>query len=160
MSRWAVALHSGAFRDSGISAHRLQRQHQSRGPAAAHVCGLRAALNEPANLNVYPDLEQIHLRQALARSTGLTLHHISVGNGFVPLLEATLRAFSIRSCLLPLPAFSEYQKTLISAKVEMIPHLLTSESSFHYPFCHEVLQHSRPESCLYGSQSAFHPFAQ
>ena len=55
-----------------------------------------------------------------------------VANGFVPLLEATLRALKIRSCLLPVPAFVEYRRTLERAGVEIVPYALRPESSFRY----------------------------
>jgi threonine-phosphate decarboxylase len=48
------------------------------------------------------------------------------------LLEAALRTLPIRCCLLPVPAFAEYRKTLERAKIEIVPYVLRAESRFSY----------------------------
>lgn len=102
------------------------------GPPPAVLSALRASLDDPATLSEYPDLQQTDLKRSLARYAGTNEENVVVANGFVPLLEATLHALNIRSCLLPVPAFVEYRKTLERAGVEIFPHALSSDSSFHY----------------------------
>jgi threonine-phosphate decarboxylase len=102
------------------------------GPPPAVLSALRASLEDPATLVEYPDLQQSDLKRSLARYAGTSEEKVVVANGFVPLLEATLGALNIRSCLLPVPAFVEYRKTLERGGVEIVPHALSADASFHY----------------------------
>lgn len=102
------------------------------GPPAAGISALRAGIEDLSTLTEYPDLQQTVLRRAIATHVGVETENIVVANGFVPLLEATLKALKIRSCLLPVPAFVEYRKTLERSEVEIMPHLLKAESGFNY----------------------------
>ena len=102
------------------------------GPPAAVIAALRAGIEDLSTLTEYPDLQQTILRRAIAAHIGVETENIVVANGFVPLLEATLKALKIRSCLLPVPAFVEYRKTLARSEVEVKPHLLNVESGFNY----------------------------
>jgi threonine-phosphate decarboxylase len=102
------------------------------GPPAAVPTVLRQALNGPSILTNYPDLDEMELRQALARYAYIRPENVSVANGFVPLLDAALRILPIRRCLVPVPAFVEYRRTLERCRVEMIPHILTANSEFSF----------------------------
>jgi threonine-phosphate decarboxylase len=100
-------------------------------PEAVHSC-LRASLNNAATLTQYPDLSERELRESLAHYAGVRAENVAVSNGFVPLLETALRTLSIRSCVVPVPAFVEYRRTLERLGVEVIPRNLTSGSTFSY----------------------------
>lgn len=102
------------------------------GPPASVLSTLRTSLDDPATLTAYPDLELTNLKQAIARYAGTNVDHVIVANGFVPLLEATLRTLRIGTCLLPVPAFVEYRKTLERMDVKIVPHALSSGSCFQY----------------------------
>jgi threonine-phosphate decarboxylase len=102
------------------------------GPPPAVLSTLRASLDAPSTLIEYPDLRQNDLKRALARYAGTNEKNVVVANGFVPLLEATLRALKVRSCLLPVPAFVEYRRTLERAGVEIVPHALSADTYFRY----------------------------
>jgi threonine-phosphate decarboxylase len=102
------------------------------GPPPAVLSTLRASLDDPTTMIEYPDLQQTGLKRSLARYAGTNEENVVVANGFVPLLEATLRTLKVRSCLLPVPAFVEYRKTLERAGVEIVSHTLSADSSFHY----------------------------
>jgi threonine-phosphate decarboxylase len=102
------------------------------GPPEAVLFALRASLDDPLTLTEYPDMEQAELKESIASYAGTAILNIAVANGFVPLLEAVLRALPIRRCLLPVPAFTEYRKTLERAKIEIIPYVLSTESCFSY----------------------------
>ncbi|MBB6142923.1 threonine-phosphate decarboxylase [Silvibacterium bohemicum] len=102
------------------------------GPPAVVHSTLRASLDDLSMLMSYPDLEEIDLKQSIARYAGVSHQNIAVANGFVPLLEAALRTLDIRRCLLPVPAFVEYRKALARARIEVFPHLLSAEESFSY----------------------------
>jgi len=102
------------------------------GPPPVVLSTLRASLNDVSMLTDYPDLQQTELKQSIARYADIGTQNIAVANGFVPLLEATLRTLPIRRCLLPVPAFVEYHKTLTRAGIEISFHALSAESSFNY----------------------------
>ena len=94
------------------------------GPPASVFAALRAALEDPASLVAYPDLELHDLRQALAAHHHLPPDSFVLANGFVPVLEAILRARRPKRCLLPVPCFSEYRQTLERSGVTVVPHPL------------------------------------
>ncbi len=102
------------------------------GPPAAVVSALREGIEDLSTIVSYPDLEQNELKCAIARYAGVTHQQLAVANGFVPLLEAALRTLKIRSCLLPVPAFVEYRKTLIRPHVEIAPYILSADRGFSY----------------------------
>jgi threonine-phosphate decarboxylase len=102
------------------------------GPPSSVLSTLRASLDDPSALTEYPDLQLTELRQAIAGYARAATPNITAANGFVPLLEAVLRALPIRRCLLPVPAFVEYRKTLGRAGVEIAPYALSPASNFKY----------------------------
>ena len=102
------------------------------GPPSSVLSTLRASLDELSTLTEYPDLQLTELKQAIASYARVAIPNITVANGFVPLLEAVLRALPIRRCLLPVPAFVEYHKTLGRAGVEIAPYALDPNSNFKY----------------------------
>jgi threonine-phosphate decarboxylase len=91
------------------------------GPPAAVVTCLRESLRKPSMLVNYPDLDEMELRPSLARYAGVRPENVVAANGFVPLLDTALRVLPIQSCLVPVPAFVEYRRTLERSRVEMIP---------------------------------------
>ena len=106
------------------------------GPPPAVITTLRACLDDLSTLTYYPDLQQTQLKRAIATYACVDPQNIIVANGFVPLIEATLRTLNIRSCNLPVPAFVEYRKTLERAGVAIEPHSLNAESFFNYNAAH------------------------
>jgi threonine-phosphate decarboxylase len=102
------------------------------GPPSSVLSTLRASLDDLSALTDYPDLQQTELKQAIAAYAHVARANITAANGFVPLLEAVLRALPIRRCLLPVPAFVEYRKTLERAGVVIAPYALDPESHFKY----------------------------
>jgi threonine-phosphate decarboxylase len=107
------------------------------GPPLAVLSCLRASLDNPLDnpsiITNYPDLDETKLRQALALYAGVRPENVAVANGFVPLLDATLRVLGIQSCLVAVPAFVEYRRMLERSRIEMIPHILEADSGFS---CH------------------------
>ena len=115
------------------------------GPSPEVMAALRRSVEDPGTLACYPDLQLTDLRTAIvnhlgkARASsdeaasepteptgpaGLALGNIAVANGFVPLLEAAVRAFDLKRTLLPVPAFGEYRETLRRCRATVIPHPL------------------------------------
>jgi threonine-phosphate decarboxylase len=101
------------------------------GPPPSVVPAIRGALDEAGVLEDYPDLAERSLREAIAAYARVPVETVTVANGFVPLLETSLRVWPIRRCLLPIPAFAEYKRALDLAKVEIVPFAL-EERRFVY----------------------------
>jgi threonine-phosphate decarboxylase len=102
------------------------------GPPPSVLMALHRALTNPTTLVAYPDLELTDLKVFLANRAGVSRENICVANGFVPLLEAALRSLKIERCLLPIPCFSEYRRTLENAGVAVSLHRLLHERGFQY----------------------------
>jgi threonine-phosphate decarboxylase len=100
------------------------------GPPAGVLSCLRASLDNPSFITDYPDLDELELRRHLGVYAGVRAENILVANGFVPLLNATLRMLAVKSCLVPVPAFVEYRRTLERCRVGMVPHFIEVGSSF------------------------------
>jgi threonine-phosphate decarboxylase len=132
-------VHGGQVRQIaaryGIPAERLldfSANINPAGPPSSVLTTIRKALDEPSTLVMYPDLELIELKQAIAKYTGVEPENVAVANGFVPLLEAALRSLKIRRCLLPVPSFSEYRNTLENASISVFPYHSSSDEDFRY----------------------------
>jgi threonine-phosphate decarboxylase len=102
------------------------------GPSPAVIPTLHASLEDPASLACYPDIEETELKRSLARYAGVRPDNIIVANGFVPILDAALRALKIWHCLMPVPAFVEYRSALTRAQIKITSHLLSSDLNFAY----------------------------
>jgi len=75
----------------------------------------------------------LELRRHLAEYAGVRPENVAIANGFVSLLDAVLRTMAIRTCIVPVPAFVEYRRTLERSRVEMFPRILDADSGFD---CH------------------------
>jgi threonine-phosphate decarboxylase len=102
------------------------------GPPETVLSCLRISLDDLSTLTNYPDLQEIELRKSLACYAGVKPENVIVANGFVPILDALLRALPISRCLLPVPAFVEYRRALERASVEVVPFPLVCNSNFSY----------------------------
>jgi threonine-phosphate decarboxylase len=102
------------------------------GPPPSLITAIQQALTEPVALSAYPDLELTELKRVTADRVGVQPGNVVVANGFVPLLDATLRALPIKRCLLPVPSFSEYRRTLESASIAVLPYCIASDDGFLY----------------------------
>jgi threonine-phosphate decarboxylase len=133
----------------GIPAERLidfSANINPNGPPSSVLTAMRRALEHSATLSAYPDLELIGLKQTVAKCTGVQPENVAAANGFVPLLESALRSRKTERCLLPVPSFNEYRKTLENAGVAVIPYLLSSDQGFDYK-SDTVLQAILDHSC-------------
>ena len=102
------------------------------GPPPGILSTLRKSLEDISILTAYPDLEQAELKQSIADYAGVRPQNLAVANGFIPLLESTLGTLKLKRCLLPVPAFVEYRRSLARAGVEIKRHILTTDSNFRY----------------------------
>ena len=132
-------VHGGQLRHIaaryGIPAERLldfSANINPAGPPSSVLIAIRRVLDVPLTLAMYPDLELMELKQAIAEYTGVDPENIAVANGFAPLLEAALRSLKVKRCLLPVPSFSEYRNALENASVFVTPYHLSCDEDFRY----------------------------
>ncbi len=78
----------------------------------------------------YPDPEYPDLKQAISQYAGVNPSSICIANGVMPLLDATFRAFGLRTCLVLVPAFGEYQRILRACGIEHRTLLLRERENF------------------------------
>ena len=79
------------------------------GPPPSLLRALEAGVHDVAALGRYPDTDAGSLRRALARYLDIEPEAIVVANGAAALISTTLAALRPRRCVIPTPAFSEYQ---------------------------------------------------
>jgi threonine-phosphate decarboxylase len=139
LPRYPPPMHGGQLRQIasryGISAERLidfSANINPAGPPPSVMAAIRRALEGSSALATYPDLDLLELKQTIAGSVGVEPENIAIANGFVPLLEAALRSLKIKKCLLPVPSFSEYRRTLENAGVVVTPYCLSQDKEFEY----------------------------
>jgi threonine-phosphate decarboxylase len=100
-------------------------------PPPSHVlAALSAYIANPAHLTAYPDSNYSDLKEAIAAYANVNASSIVIGNGVMPLLQATLRAVEAKRCLILVPAFTEYVRTLAANKVECCSFYLPEAQNF------------------------------
>jgi threonine-phosphate decarboxylase len=102
------------------------------GPPSSVLTAIRRALEHPATLSTYPDLELIELKRTIADYAGVQVENVAVANGFAPLLESVLRSRKIERCLLPVPSFNEYRRVLENANIVVDSYRLSPRQGFAY----------------------------
>jgi threonine-phosphate decarboxylase len=102
------------------------------GPPRSVRTAISQALEKPSTFIAYPDLELLELKRAIAKYVGAEPENVAIANGFVPLLDAALRSIKIKRCLLPVPSFGEYRRTLENADVLITLYRLSQGNGFEY----------------------------
>ena len=146
------AVHGGQLRQIaarfGVAAEQLldfSANINPTGPPRSALAAIQRALDDPATLETYPDLELSELRQTISNYIGAAPECFAVANGFASLLDAALRSFGIKRCLLPVPSFSEYRRGLENGGVDVISYALSPDNAFAYeidPIRQAFLNHS------------------
>jgi threonine-phosphate decarboxylase len=132
-------VHGGQLREIaaryGISVDRLSdfsANINPAGPPPSVQTAIQRALEDPATLATYPDLELVELKQTIANCEEIQPENVVVANGFVPILEAALRSLKVERCLLPVPSFGEYRRALENVSVFVKSYHLPQERNFEY----------------------------
>jgi threonine-phosphate decarboxylase len=138
MSESAIPAHGGQLRalaqQFGVSEESLldfsASIHPST-PSASILKKLTAQIcTRPELLSTYPEATYADMRAAIARYVTVHPDSIAVSNGVMSLLQATVQAFGLKQCLVFLPAFSDYERTLRLAGCATAPLLLKPSNSF------------------------------
>jgi threonine-phosphate decarboxylase len=108
------------------------------GPSPQVLKALADAIRNPEYIRAYPDLESIELRESLANYVNTSPGNVLVANGMAPLYSATLRAIDARKCMLPVPAFGEYRRSLHREGVTVETYRLMEDTDFQ-PELEELL---------------------
>ena len=96
--------------------------------AAARIA--RDAAN-PTLLQHYPDVRALELRRALSAKHQIGEDCIVIGAGAAELVAASIRSFRARTCLCPIPAFSEYRFACTASGCDFNTFQLKPEEEFH-----------------------------
>jgi threonine-phosphate decarboxylase len=113
----AAHTHGGdiqrAAREVGVPAHDILDFSANVNPAGLPQRArerLAREATDPLAWSRYPDPELSELRHAVSRYTGVPPASIVIGAGADSLIHAAVRALAPGRCLIPVPAFSEYQR--------------------------------------------------
>ncbi len=120
------------------------------GPPQAVLALLRERAADVASLARYPDPHYRELRSAFARHVDVASESILVANGSAALFDAIVRVLRPASCLLPTPAFSEYEHALEACGVRIIrfPLLPEDEFALDAQAFRAALERERPALCV------------
>ncbi len=116
------------------------------GPPSGVREALRHAIEQDTTVTLYPDLEETALRQAIGCYLDVRSEAVFVANGFGPLLRAAVETLGVRRCLLAVPCFNEYRRTLEQAGVDVVPMLLSADDGFAYDTA-AILKAARESGC-------------
>jgi threonine-phosphate decarboxylase len=75
---------------------------------------------DPSTWTRYPDHQAGELRSALSRYAAVPPECIVIAAGADSLIQAAVRAFAPRRCVIPIPAFSEYERASRAAGCEAV----------------------------------------
>ncbi len=138
MNEFAIPTHGGQLRalaqQFGVSEESLLDFSASIHPSAPSA-GVMEKLGQhlrtrPELLSTYPEATYADLRDAIGKYAGVHLDGVAVSNGVMPLLQASASALGLKRCLVFLPAFSDYERTLRMAGCTAIPVLLKPSNDF------------------------------
>jgi threonine-phosphate decarboxylase len=148
-----ATVHGGQLRQLaarfGVAAEQLldfSANINPAGPPRSSLAAIQRSLDDPATLESYPDLELSELRKTISDCLGIAPESVAIANGFAPLLDAALRSFEVKRCLLPVPSFSEYRRSLENSGVDVVPYALSPDKAFAYEIA-PIQQAIRDHSC-------------
>lgn len=119
-----------AARQLGVSAAEILDFSASINPFGVPDQVLRAALEALADAIHYPEIDAASLRDALAVYHQLPAENLLPGSGSTELLYLLPQVLRPRRALLVTPAFSEYERALLQAQVQLDFFPLSPEDGF------------------------------
>ena len=119
-------------RQAGIPAGRLldfSANVNPMGMPARAAERLAREARDPRSVSHYPNPEAPELRCLLSRQLDVPGECIAIGAGADSLIHAAVRALGPKRCLIPIPAFSEYERACRAYGCEVVTIPLTPEWS-------------------------------
>jgi threonine-phosphate decarboxylase len=120
-------LHGGdihrAAREAGVAPDQILDFSSSINPMglpARAAERLACEAKDPNTWTRYPDHEAGELRCALSRYAAVPPECLAIAGGADSLIHAAVRAFAPRRCVIPIPAFSEYERACRAAGCEAV----------------------------------------
>lgn len=109
--------------------------------------GVEEALHEAINnVQEYPDMEALALKESLAEKLAVPEDNLLFGNGASELLMAVVHALRPTKIMIPSPSFYGYQHAARAAGSQVIPYMLREENGFLLTEeLFTVLEQERPE---------------
>jgi threonine-phosphate decarboxylase len=117
-------------RDAGIAVERLldfSANVNPMGLPARAAERLAREAGDPHRVSHYPDPHATELRQLLSRQLDVPGECIVIAAGADSLIHAAVRALRPKRCLVPIPAFSEYERASWAYGCEVVTIPLTPE---------------------------------
>jgi threonine-phosphate decarboxylase len=119
-------------REAGIAVERLldfSANVNPMGLPARAAARLAREASDPRLVSHYPNPEAPELRCLLSRQLDVPGECIAIGAGADSLIHAAVRALRPKRCLIPIPAFSEYERACCAYGCEVVPIPLSPEWS-------------------------------
>lgn len=144
-------------REFGVPAEKLLDFSANINPLGPPAGVLRRLAADAANIELlmrYPEAELKSLRRALSFHVGVEENQIIIAGGAAALIETIVRAANRKNrqprCLLPVPAFSEYERALLASDFQIVEFALEKRRNFcleENRFV-EILTKEKPDLCI------------
>jgi len=141
----------------GVPAEKLLDFSANINPLGPPAGVLRRLAADAANIELlmrYPEAELKSLRRALSFHVGVEENQIIIAGGAAALIETIVRAANRKKrqprCLLPVPAFSEYERALAASDFQIVEFTLEKWRNFcleENRFV-EILAQEKPDLCI------------
>ncbi len=127
-------LHGGNIREIsqryGIPEEEILDFSASINPLGISKSVFRAILDEMGRLVRYPEIDSYSLREILAGENPLRLENVLVGNGSTEFIYLIPKALRPKRALIPVPSFSDYERSLLLERGDVRFYPLRREDSF------------------------------
>lgn len=90
----------------------------------------KAVMENADRFGIYPDVHYTALRRAIADKEGVDAENVVCSNGAAEMIFAAARAVMPKKALITAPAFSEYERALLSVGCEIEYYELKEENGF------------------------------
>jgi threonine-phosphate decarboxylase len=132
-----IQQHGGNLREIskqfGIPEVEILDFSTSINPLGPPRSALKAILDEMERLVHYPEIDGASLREQLAEQDGLEIENVLVGNGSIEFVYLIPRVLRPKKALVPVPTFSDYERSLRLADSLTMTFRLRKEEGFSLP---------------------------
>lgn len=123
-----------AARQTGVTVNEYMDFSANINPLGLPAGVRQSLLQSLESIIHYPDTEAALLKQAISREYHVPVETITAGNGAVELLYVLCHVLRPKRVLIPVPAFSEYERAARAAQAEIDYYFLQPETGFTVDF--------------------------